>query len=196
MRIELRRGLPSGQRRLAAELYWQAFGGKLDRVMGPEPRALAFLERVMRADHAIAALDGEGRLQGLAGFKTPAGGFAGGTFADMRAVYGVWGGTWRALILRALQSEVDNDRFLLDGICVARDMRSQGIGSALLAEICDEARRRGYASVRLDVIDSNWRARALYERQGFVAIRSHGIGALRHVFGFKAAITMVRPAGR
>ncbi|ABN77492.1 GNAT family N-acetyltransferase [Cereibacter sphaeroides] len=193
MRIEVRQGLPPGQRRLAAELYWQAFGGKLDRVMGPEPRALAFLERVMRADHVLAAVDAEGRLLGLAGFKTPAGGFAGGTCADMRAVYGVLGGTWRVLMLRALQGDVDNERFLLDGICVARDLRSRGIGSALLEGICAEAVRRGYPAVRLDVIDTNWRARALYERQGFIAIRSHRIGLLRYVFGFNAAITMVRP---
>lgn len=193
MRIEVRQGLPPGQRRLAAELYWQAFGGKLDRVMGPEPRALAFLERVMRADHVLAAVDAEGRLLGLAGFKTPVGGFAGGTCADMRAVYGVWGGTWRVLMLRALQGDVDNERFLLDGICVARDLRSRGIGSALLEGICAEAVRRGYPAVRLDVIDTNWRARALYERQGFIAIRSQRIGLLRYVFGFNAAITMVRP---
>ena len=192
MRISLHHGLPASQRRRAARLYWQAFGGKLDKVMGPEPRALAFLERVMREDHAIAALDDDGRLLGLAGFKTPRGGFAGGTSADMRAVYGTWGGTWRALILRLLQGEVDNDRFLLDGICVEREMRSHGIGTALLAEICAEAIRRGYSAVRLDVIDSNWRARALYERLGFVAVSAHGIGALRHVFGFTAAITMVR----
>ncbi|MGP3697839.1 GNAT family N-acetyltransferase [Rhodobacter sp. NSM] len=192
MKVALLHGLPASQRQLAAELYWQAFGGKLGGVMGPEPRALAFLQRVMRSDHVIAALDGEGRLIGLAGFKTPTGGFAGGTFADMRAVYGTWGGTWRTLILRALQGDVDNERFLLDGICVAREMRSQGIGSALLAEICAEATRRGYPAVRLDVIDTNWRARALYERTGFVAVRSHGIGPLRHIFGFNAAITMIR----
>ncbi|SNX68612.1 acetyltransferase (GNAT) family protein [Cereibacter ovatus] len=192
MNVSLQYGLSAADRRRAAELYWQAFGGKLSRVMGPEPLALVFLERVMRADHAIAALDEHGRLVGLAGFKTPSGGFAGGTSADMRAVYGRWGGLWRAALLRLLQGDVDNERFLLDGICVAREVRSHGIGTALLAEICAEAIRRGYSAVRLDVVDSNWRARALYERLGFVATQSHAIGALSLIFGFKAAITMVR----
>ena len=192
MRVSLRHGLDPGHRRAAAELYWQAFGGKLEAVMGPESRALAFLERVMRCDHAIAALDETGRLLGLAGFKTPAGGFASGSTADMCAVYGRWGGLWRAALLRLLQGDVDNERFLLDGICVSRPARSHGIGTRLLAEICAEAIRRGYPSVRLDVIDSNWRARALYERSGFVVVNRQGIGLLRLVFGFKAAITMVR----
>ena len=57
MKVDLIHGLPPSQRRAAAELYWQAFGGKLARVMGPEPRALDFLLRVMRSDHAIAAVE-------------------------------------------------------------------------------------------------------------------------------------------
>lgn len=192
MNISLHYGIAPAHRRRAAELYWQAFGGKLHRVMGPDLLALTFLERVMRSDHAVAALDDQGRLVGLAGFKTPSGGFAGGTSADMRAVYGRWGGMWRAMLLRLLQGDVDNDRFLLDGICVARELRSHGIGTALLAEICAEAVRRGYTAVRLDVVDSNWRARALYERLGFVVTQRNAIGMLSLVFGFKAAITMVR----
>lgn len=189
----LRRGLPARLRPEAARIYWQAFGGKLGAVMGPEPRALAFLERAISADHAIIALDGEGRLLGLAGFKTPAGSFAGGTISDLRASYGAFGGAWRAAVLRLLQDGVDNDRFLVDGICVRQGMRGRGLGRQLLAALCHEASARGYTYIRLDVIDTNWRARALYEREGFVALRSERIGWLRYVFGFEAATTMVKP---
>jgi ribosomal protein S18 acetylase RimI-like enzyme len=191
--ITLRRGLPVRLRPEAARIYWQAFGGKLGAVMGPESRALAFLERAISADHAIVALDAEGRLLGLAGFKTPAGSFAGGTADDLRANYGRLGGAWRAALLRLLQDGVDNDRFLVDGICVRQGMRGQGLGRQLLEALCHEARARGYNYIRLDVIDTNWRARALYEREGFVAIRSERIGWLRYVFGFAAATTMVKP---
>ena len=62
-----------------------------------------------------------------------------------------------------------------------------------MAAICAEARLRGYESVRLDVVDSNWRAQALYLRLGFVETQRQHIGMLRHVFGFQSAITMVRP---
>jgi len=185
-------GLPEDQRGAAARLYWQAFGGKLGPVMGPDPRALVFLERVMRADHVIVALDGAGRLLGMAGFKTPKGSFAGGGMADLQAVYGQVGAIWRGALLQLLSREIDNDRFLLDGICVMEHARSQGLGAALLHEICGLARSRGYASVRLDVVDINQRARALYEREGFRAIRTEGLGPLRFVFGFAATTTMVK----
>lgn len=193
MRVTLHRGLPDSLRPAAARLYWQAFGGKLGTVLGPDARAVAYLVRVIRADHVIVALDDSGALLGLAGFKTPRGSFAGGTPADLAAVYGRFGGWWRGLLFAWLGREVDNDRFLIDGICVAREARGQGVGSALLDALCDEARSRGYAAVRLDVIDTNWRARALYERQGFLPVDTRPIGLLRHVFGFAAATTMVRP---
>ena len=186
-------GLPGHLRGEAAVLYWQAFGGKLGRVMGPDAKAHRFLEQVIRDDHAIVAVDGAGRLLGLAGFKTMKGSFAGGGWSDMRRIYGVFGMLWRAPLLALLSREIDNDRFLLDGICVASHARGAGIGSALLAAIETEARHRGYGYVRLDVIDTNWRARALYEQLGYMAIKTDSIGPLRHVFGFNAAVTMVKP---
>lgn len=186
-------GLPPSLRDQAAVIYWQAFGGKLGRVMGPDARAHAFLTRVMRADHVLVARDESGALLGLAGFKTPQGSFAGGSWTDMRAVYGLAGLAWRLPLLALLSREVDNDRFLLDGICVAPVARGLGVGSALMAAIEDEARARGYAYVRLDVIDTNWRARALYERLGYMGVKTVPLGPLRHVFGFDAAVTMVKP---
>jgi ribosomal protein S18 acetylase RimI-like enzyme len=186
-------GLHPHLRPQAARLYWEAFGGKLGRVLGPDDRAVAFFERVIRADHCLAALDEAGALIGVAGFKTPSGSFAGGSWADLTAIYGSLGGRWRGCLLWALNREVDNDRFLVDGICVARSHRGRGVGTLLLAALYDEAARRGYRSIRLDVIDANWRARALYERQGFMATRTERLGPLRHLFGFAAATTMVRP---
>ena len=193
MRVTIRHGLPEHLRPDAAALYWQAFGGKLGRVMGPNQRALRFLQRVIRADHCLVALDAEGQLLGLAGFKTPAGSFAGGTTGDLRAIYGWSGLLWRLPLLALLSREVDNDRFLLDGICVAPAARGLGIGSALMTAIEAEAQSRGYAYVRLDVVDSNWRAKALYERLGYLAIKTDHLGLLRHAFGFDAAVTMVKP---
>ena len=189
MRVEV--GLPEALRRDAAHLYWQAFGGKLGAVLGPEARALRFLERVIRLDQVIVARDGD-QLLGLAGFKTPQGSFAGGSPADMRAVYGRIGAFWRMALIGLLSRDIDNDRFLLDGICVAPQRRGQGIGAALMAEIAAEAARRGYSAVRLDVVDDNFRARALYERLGFRAVKQQRLGPLRHIFGFAVATTMVR----
>ena len=191
MGLTLQLGLPASLRLQAAMLYWQAFGTKLGRIMGPEPRALRYLDRVMRADHVIVAL-ADDTLLGLVGFKSPRAAFVGGGLGDMWAVYGV-GALWRAGLLRLLVRDIDNHRFLMDGLCVAPEARGRGVGTALLHAITDEARNRGYTAVRLDVVDNNPRARALYERQGFVAIQTASLGMLRPVFGFASTTTMVRP---
>lgn len=185
-------GLADHHRPQAAALYWAAFGPKLGRVMGPERKALGFIDRVMRSDHAITAVDANGALLGVAGFKSVDGAFVGGGFDDLSAVYGRAGALWRAALLHALERDVENERFLMDGICVSAAARGRGVGSALIEALCHEARWRGYEEVRLDVIVENLRARALYERLGFEVRRTVGIGPLRHAFGFSAATTMTR----
>lgn len=192
MGVTIFSGLHEHLRPDAARLYWEAFGGKLGRVLGPEARALSYFERVIRADHCLAALDETGALVGFAGFKTPAASFAGGTWADLCAVYGPVGGRWRGRVLRLLSDDIDSEFFLVDGLCVARDRRGRGIGGQLLAALYREARERGYAVVRLDVVANNLRARALYERHGFLPTRTEKLGMLRHFFGFSATTTMVR----
>ncbi|WP_295080285.1 GNAT family N-acetyltransferase [Tabrizicola sp.] len=193
MGVTIFRGLHPQLRPQAARLYWEAFGGKLGRVLGPDDRALQFFQRVIRGDLCFSAVGDGGELIGLAGYKTPAGSFAGGTWGDLTDVYGRLGGRWRGGILWALGHEVDNDRFLIDGICVGKAHRGKGIGSTLLAALYQEAAELGYGAVRLDVVQDNWRARALYERQGFQPVRTVELGALRFLFGFAASTTMVRP---
>ncbi|WP_425603414.1 GNAT family N-acetyltransferase [Ruixingdingia sedimenti] len=186
-------GFAPGAADQAARLYWQAFGAKLGVLLGPEPRALRFLTRTIRADHAFAAVGPDGTVLGVAGYCSNRGSLVRISHDTLRAAYGPVGALWRAALIWALTREVENRRFLLDGICVAEPCRGRGMGRALLHAICAEARARGYAEVRLDVVEHNRRAIALYEREGFVAVRRSRLGLLRYVFGFRASITMVRP---
>ncbi len=188
-------GFADGERPEVARLYWEAFGGKLGRTLGPTPQALRFIAISLSPDHAVCARDGQGRLLGVAGFKTPDGALVGGTFRDMMRVYGLIGAAWRSGLLSLLVRDVENRRFLMDGLFVAPEARGQGVGSGLLEAIVAEAARRGYAEVRLDVIDSNPRARALYERCGFAAVGTQPMGWLGPLFGFRSATTMVRRVG-
>ena len=73
---EIASGFPEDQRRTVAALYWQAFGAKLGRVLGPEPRGTAFFERVMNPDYCVTARNTDGAVIGLAGFRTGDGALA------------------------------------------------------------------------------------------------------------------------
>ncbi len=188
----LQHPVPAEVSEAAAALYWQAFAGKLGFVMGPDAKGQAYVARVFDPSHGISAHASDGTMLGVAGFKTAKGAMVGGSFSDLRAIYGAIGALWRAAVLQALERDTENTRFLMDGVCVATHARGQGVGTALLDAICKEAKARGYAQVRLDVIDSNPRARALYERVGFVAFKTVSIGPLRHLFGFRSSTAMAK----
>ena len=185
-------GIPEKDREEAAALYWDAFGEKLGFTMGPKYQAMMFVRTVLRPDHGICAHDDNGRLLGIAGFKTSKGALVGGDFNDLRRVYGWVSAAIRCSLLSLLERDTENERFLMDGLFVAPEARGMGVGTALLDAIVDEARRRGYDQVRLDVVDTNPRAKALYRHVGFKEIKTVKIGLLKHIFGFSASTTMVR----
>ncbi len=184
-------GFQPSQRDKAIELYWQAFKGKLHPVMKPEETALKFLRQIADPSHAISAVLSDGTLIGVAGFKTKKGSFIGGDLKEMCSAYGTVGGLWRSLILSTLDRPVQPGILLMDGIFVSAQARGHGVGSALLSAILEKAKVLGCSKVRLDVIDTNPRARALYERSGFTPAFTDDMGPLRHIFGFRKATAMI-----
>lgn len=190
--LHISAGFHDTERSQIAAMYWVAFGQKLGRVMGPKRRALAFIKDLLDPSHAICARDTAGNLLGVTGFKTHKGALVDGKWRDLTRHYGWLGSSWRAGLLALLERDTESTRFLMDGIFVTNDAQGKGVGTALLDAICDEAVKRDYREVRLDVIDTNPRARALYERTGFVAGDVHHIGPLKYVFGFESATVMIR----
>jgi ribosomal protein S18 acetylase RimI-like enzyme len=195
MDISVAPGFADSERGEVAALFWQAFSFKLGKVMGPDTRALAFLSETLDPCYALVARDESGALLGLAGFKTNQGGLINAGLRDMSRHYGPVGCLWRAALLSLLERELKPGVFQMDGIFVTAASRGCGVGTVLLQAVQDEARARGMREVQLDVIDTNPRARALYERVGFQEIAQESTGPLRWVFGFNSATKMSRPVG-
>jgi ribosomal protein S18 acetylase RimI-like enzyme len=194
--VHLIDGFPENLREQAAALYFEAFRGKLGRFLGEDGRGVRFVSRVMDPTHAVSVVSQDTRkLLGIAGFKTPAGALVGGEFSDLAAIYGTFGAVWRAAFLSVLERDIADGQLLMDGIAVSSEARGMGLGTQLLAAVCREAENRGLGEVRLDVIDSNPRARAIYERQGFVAQSVSRLGPFSSVFGFSSATSMLRRVG-
>ena len=70
-----------------------------------------------------------------------------------------WGGIWCVME----QAEIAS-------LCVAPDCQRQGLGAYLLHTLLQTAKKRGAASVFLEVRASNTAARHLYEKTGFQII--------------------------
>lgn len=146
--------------------------------------------RCFQCDYALVAVAGE-KLVGIAGFHTQKGSFTGGiTYKELVSLLGFVTGNRAALILGFYDRTPDKGVLLMDGIAVHRDYRGKGIGGKLLEEMAAYAGENGYEKVRLDVIDTNPKARRLYERIGFRAVETQRFPYLRWLFGFGGSTTM------
>lgn len=191
MKFEISHGFSADERSTVAALYWEAFAAKLGRVMGPEPKALQFLEAQLDPDFALVARNDAGTVIGVAGFKTSQGALIGGELSDLARTYGWLSTLWRAPILALVERDLADDILLMDGICVSSDARGLGLGTGLLRGIIEQARALNLGAVRLDVIDTNPRAKALYLRFGFKPVGEEHLGPLKWVFGFSSATKML-----
>ncbi|MFI8434409.1 GNAT family N-acetyltransferase [Streptomyces sp. NPDC079020] len=176
-----------------AALYWEAFGRKLGIALGPPRKGRTFLASHLHHDRGITALDSGGRVVGVAGYDLAGRALTGGSARDVLSGYGLLRGVPRLALLAVLARRPAEDELVMDGICVASSHRGLGIGSMLLREVAAVAAEHGCSRIRLDVVDVNPRARALYERHGFTAVRTRRAPFLRTLMGFGAVTTMHRP---
>lgn len=70
-------------------------------------------------------------------------------------------------VVSVLMKKPDNDVLYIANVGVAPEMRSKGIGSALLNYSQEIARKAGYKRYELDVATNNPRGQQLYTRLGF-----------------------------
>ncbi|MCA1951401.1 MAG: GNAT family N-acetyltransferase [Hyphomicrobiales bacterium] len=181
-------GPPPHFHEAAARLYVAAFLPMVTPIYGSEARAIAFLAEGLCDDRAFIATRG-GRLLGIAGFKLEGRGVFHRPLGDFLASYG-WTSPFRLALAMLLDRPETPGELLMDGIAVAPEARGQGIGTRLLAAICDHARMLGREAVRLDVIDTNPEARRLYLREGFVPGETIDLGPLRWILPFRQVTTM------
>lgn len=181
----------AGDETAATRLFAEALFQKLRPFFGEVDRAVAFLAPHLCRERAVTALV-DGRIAGIAGYRLEGRELFNPGWSDLHRHFGLFGASWRAAGLTLLEKGKEAGVLSMDGIAVSPEARGRGIGTALLDAICGIARQAGRHSVRLDVIDSNPRARALYERSGFIAGETRQLGLFQLLFGFSAVTEMHR----
>lgn len=181
VRIDL--GFDESERERIGALYWEAFRRKLRPAFAGDAEGLRVIRATMRSDRMLVARSDDG-VVGVCGFYERGTGAADLSWTSVRRHLS-FGRAVRAMLLLGILARTEQPgALMLDGICVDADQRGAGIGTLLLGGAERHARSQGLTSVRLSVIDSNPRARALYVRRGFVPIESGALGVLGFVYGF------------
>lgn len=190
--ILIRREFPPEQAEQAALLYDEAFGSKLCIAIPDPATRRDILAKGINPEFCFAAFR-DGIMVGIAGFKTPEGSLTGSiSIRLLLESLGIWRSLRAIVVLLLFRRSLASNQLLMDGIGVSALDRGRGIGSRLLNALLVHAKRDGFKTVRLDVIDTNPAARRLYERIGFVETKTERFLYLKWLLGFSAASCMVK----
>ncbi|WP_067489780.1 GNAT family N-acetyltransferase [Actinomadura hibisca] len=188
--LEIRRGLPDAAARYAAaKLYWAGFSRKMEPVLGGR-QPVELVAKALVPEKVIGAWDGD-RLLGVAFVMDGPQPVLHMSAVDFVHEFGAVAGWWRRLLATfAASSPPADGALMLDTLAVSPAARGMGVGTALLNAVVAEARSRGLREVHLEVVDTNPRARALYERFGFVPAGTVRTPYLRRLMGYGAVTAM------
>ena len=193
--IEIIDHLPETHVLAGVRLYYTGLEAKLAPVFGPEETAMAVLPGSIHPSRCLAALS-EGHLVGILGVHDARGSFLAPTYKLMTEHYGTIAGLYRTSLLMLLDSKVAPGDLYLDGLAVAASRQGQGIGTALMTAFEQRARDNGFATVSLEVIDTNTRAKRLYTRLGYHETATHSMGPFSRLFGFRTTCRMSKMVGQ
>jgi ribosomal protein S18 acetylase RimI-like enzyme len=188
--------LPEAHIPAGVRLYYTGLEAKLGPVFGPPETALTVLPGSIHPTRCLTAF-AEGRLAGILALQDQTGSFLEPSYNTMVRHYGQIAGTFRTMLLMLLDHRLPPGDLYLDGIVVEPSVRGQGIGRALMAAFENLARDNGFSTVSLEVIDTNPRARRLYEHLGYRHVATHTMGPFSRLFGFGTTRHMtksIRPA--
>jgi ribosomal protein S18 acetylase RimI-like enzyme len=196
MQIEYVDYLPDEFRATAIQLYFDALKEKLEPILGSDGREQETLASGIAKDRCLVAVYNQ-ELVGIMGIQTSNGGFVNPSLTEMVKIYGILGGIIRMGGLAILHHSTGPYELYVDGVAVAQEMRGHGIGSCLFDLLEQRALKKGIRTISLEVIDTNPRAKALYEHLGFKAIQTKTIWPINLFLkiSFKTATLMVKKMG-
>ena len=193
MQINYLHHLPDEHKSSAVRLYLNALKDKLVPILGNDGRAQNVLETNLDTAQCIAAIRDQG-IVGILAIQCSKGSFLNPTLITLVKSYGILGGLFRMGGLALLHHPTPADELYVDGVAVLDGLRGEGIGSGLFALLEKIAIKKGIRKISLEVIDTNPRARALYERLGFTETKRRALWPFSLVFKFpfESAIQMVK----
>jgi ribosomal protein S18 acetylase RimI-like enzyme len=189
--LELQWGIPKGQNRRVARIIYDAFEYKLRYTLGPREKAIAFITPRINGKYALVALK-DGKIIGIAGARTTEGELVESNLIPWLRTYHFRALRSLVVALPFLLDRIQRGVFELNYLSVIDEARGQGVGTRIVKECIRFARAQGFRCVRLEVVDENVRAKALYERLGFKTVKHEKVPRpWSFILGFTGASQMV-----
>ncbi|MBD3187827.1 GNAT family N-acetyltransferase [Candidatus Bathyarchaeota archaeon] len=178
-----------------ARLIHEAFDGKIDRLLlrtTDGARAIRLIKIATRFDQGYYAIDGS-TVVGCMGYSKPRNQFLHFSWRALRREFGCFGAMGRLMSQYFSRDKFQDDEMYITLIAVAEGYRSTGIGSRLIKILANHGKRVCKKRLVLDVVDSNPRARNLYERLGFTSIKQYNTSWFSKPAEFTTVVRMALP---
>jgi ribosomal protein S18 acetylase RimI-like enzyme len=166
--------LSEDQENDAVELLFEAFGGKFASMIGLDDKAKEAMRRSLDHQSCFVAYEQE-QLMGILGYQIGKKAFIDPKLKEYQEIFGFKKGIKRYFNMGALYHRTKADELYISDISVSAQARGKGIGTELLKVVEQHALDNGLRILTLAVIGPNTRAKALYERIGFVVTKKQDI---------------------
>jgi len=179
----INRGLPEDCRGDTADLFLSALGEKFIPILGKKSKAKRLLELSIHRDNCFSAVSESGLL-GFLAFQVNKTTFLNPSLSTIISVYGIFGGILKAIGLSMLAHKAKVGEMHIEAVAVSELARGKGIGTKLFDSLFQLANEKGCSVVTLEVVDTNPRAKKLYEKMGFEVVKQDKIWPLNKLIGW------------
>lgn len=153
-----------------------------------------YLFKNLNYQNIICAVE-EGKIVGILGFKNINKPSIDYNKSNFIKAFGYFSGYYKylkSLIISFFECSPKKDEVLIEMICVSSEFRSKGIGSFLINELFDIGKKENKSKILLEVVNTNPRAKSLYEKLGFQVKKKTNFGFLTKSSGFTSVEFMVK----
>ncbi len=193
--VKLQWGVPEALRLSVASLIYDSFEKQFQYTIGPRQKGISFIADSLQSEFGLVAFQ-ENDFVGIGGAQTDK-----GELIQIR--FSRWIRTYHIRAMRSFfigfpfwYERRESGVLTLTTLSVKEDARGQGIGSQIVKEFIRYGSVNGFHTLKLEVVNSNTRAKALYDRLGFTTQKYTSIPRPWSFFlGFTGIYEMVYPLG-
>ncbi len=187
--MEITETIPEESRAKALEIFYDAFAQKIRALIKSKEKALAIYSKSLNPERVFYAVHG-GEVAGLIGLQYGDQYFMEFRYEIFREFYNPLTSRFYLFLLKRSSPKLKKGVMRIDSVAVDPGSRSLGIGTGLINKVLDFAKEKGYREVILEVVNTNPRAKMLYERLGFRQKKYINYYFLTRIAGFTGEYIM------
>ena len=183
-RIQL--GVPKNQRIRVAKIFCEAFQDKIRLIFGNNKKAQLLIGSSIQDDRILVALK-DNVVVGFAGLQYGNKSYSDPSLNQIIRIYGLE--TIRIFLFLIIEffNKPKSHQLHLDTLVVSHQEQNKGIGTKLIQSTIKLAKAKKFFQIKLEVIETNKKAKSLYEKIGFKTVKTTKIPyPLSYLIGFRS----------